>query len=813
MRRLEMVKKSKNIKKGTGVLFACATMLFMSLSVLGADEVTEPTMSKGTGVYDNSFDLTLSADEGTTIYYTLDGSNPINSETRLTYTDAINIHDRSNEANYVSAVDPALFDCAYATYSQGVMGDKYAAPKDSDVDKATVVKAVAFDGEETYSSVVTNTYFVGKITDHIKGIKESAAAAGIPVSIMSISVDYDDLFDYEKGIYVKGKIFDDAFASVPSSEKNNNIIVDATRKLPANYNQKGKEWERAAHIDYLESDGLTTSCILQQDCGIRIQGNYSRSDIQKSFRLYARKDYGAKNFKYKFFADAKDDNGEVLDKYKKLVLRNGGNGSFYGKYRDAYWQTVFKELGCDTLGSRVCVVYLDGEYWGIYILQEDYGDDYAESHHGVNKDNVVTIKGDAEKNACGYEMDDGTLPEGVTDETYYMHEVMNFFETHESCVKKEDYDALAQLVDPDSCMNYFVGEVYANNKWDWPGKNWYIWKTTEGYDGTNVNTDGRWRFVFCDLDFGGWYGTSERSDNTIKNSGLLNRNSENPIVLMFAYFMTNEDFRNRFNERLNGVTGNEIDADGALELAKQYGNIYGPLLEQFYNRYMGNKVSGGSDVKGFLDNEKNIATSIGGFAKYRPYAFSNIVSYINAELKDFVDKDSEEGNKEETSENDNKKDDDKDSDNETVSAPKAGEKVKDKKYIYKVVKTGSADGTVGSVSVVGLNKKTLRTVKIAATVTIGGIKYKVVSVGNNAFKGNKKITKVYIGKNIKTIGKYAFAKCKKIKRIVITSTVLKKVKKNAFKGTKKSMVIKVPKAKKKAYKKLIKKSGCKAKVK
>ena len=53
-------------------------------------------------------------------------------------------------------------------------------------------------------------------------------------------------------------------------------------------------WERQAHIDYLESDGDTTSCKLQQDCGVRIQGNYSRSDLQKGFRLYARKDYGEK---------------------------------------------------------------------------------------------------------------------------------------------------------------------------------------------------------------------------------------------------------------------------------------------------------------------------------------------------------------------------------------------------------------------------------------------------------------------------------------------------------------------------------------
>ena len=46
---------------------------------------------------------------------------------------------------------------------------------------------------------------------HIQGIEESCKAAGIPLAIMSVSMDYNDLFDYEKGIYVRGKVFEDAY--------------------------------------------------------------------------------------------------------------------------------------------------------------------------------------------------------------------------------------------------------------------------------------------------------------------------------------------------------------------------------------------------------------------------------------------------------------------------------------------------------------------------------------------------------------------------------------------------------------------------
>lgn len=137
-----------------------------------------------------------------------------------------------------------------------------------------------------------------------------------------------------------------------------------------------------------------------------------------------------------------------------------------------------------------------------------------------------------------------------------------------------------------------------------------------------------------------------------------------------------------------------------------------------------------------------------------------------------------------------------------------GKTVKDKKYIYKIIKEGSKDGkNIGELEVIGLKKKSLKKIKIAAKVKINGITYKVTSIGANAFKGNKKITKVYIGKNIKTIGKNAFKGDNKLKKIIIKSTKITKIGKNALKKTYKKLVVKVPKSKKKAYKKMLKKAG------
>ncbi len=149
---------------------------------------------------------------------------------------------------------------------------------------------------------------------------------------------------------------------------------------------------------------------------------------------------------------------------------------------------------------------------------------------------------------------------------------------------------------------------------------------------------------------------------------------------------------------------------------------------------------------------------------------------------------------------------------EVTTGPKENEVITDKTYKYKVTKSAKSDGTFGEVSIIGAKKKTVKSVKIAAIVKINGYSYKVTSIGKNAFKKYKKLTSVVIGENIKSIGNNAFNGCKKLKKITIKSKVLKKIAKNSFKGIKSKAKFKVPKIKKKVYKKLIKKSGAKKPV-
>ncbi len=595
------------------------------------------TMSRASGVYPKEFELSMECDGAAAIYYTTDGSNPAESASRMKYENPIAVKDRKNDANYMSAVSPELFDTANVKWNskKKTFQTLLSAPKDDEVDKGTVIKAVAQKADGTYGAVTTNTYFVGSVAEHIEGAKESAAASDVKLAVMSISVDYDDFFDYEKGIYAKGKIFDEALKEYISVFGTKDIR-DRARNIDANYLQKGKKWERKAHIDFFETDGESLDCKLQQDCGIRIQGNYSRSDLLKGFRLYAREEYGKKSFKYPFFHDAADEEGKVIDKYKKIILRNGGNYAFYGtKYNDTFWQKLLKDTACETQNSRACVVYVNGEYWGLYILQQDYDDNYFEVTHGVNKDDVVVYKASEaeEDSAYYYQLDEGKLPEGETKASYYFNDLLAFFESHKDLVNDEDYKEFQKLVDTQSVMDYFAVNVWVNNKWDWPAKNWSMWRTTTAAD--NGYGDGRWRFAFYDMDFGGCggdgevYGNAIRDDN-YNDNGLLGQNPSlpiNPAVQCFILCMSNESFREDFKKELSGLSSNYFEEKKAIAVLDELHDIYHPLFKQFFARYYGK-----ADAEGWTygtDDGYAGYHSLKSFIMQRNIGISDIIEYID----------------------------------------------------------------------------------------------------------------------------------------------------------------------------------------
>ena len=156
------------------------------------EEIKPPTFSHTSGFYPENFTLKLSSDKKTTIYYTVDSSNPKTSNTSKEFKDDILIYDRSLEPNIYSAYGED--DNSPLSISRF---QKYYHPPDYPVEKAMVIRAVAKNENGNYSEVVSETYFVtDKDLNRYKDL-----------TVISLVTDPDNLFSPDTGIYVTGTMF------------------------------------------------------------------------------------------------------------------------------------------------------------------------------------------------------------------------------------------------------------------------------------------------------------------------------------------------------------------------------------------------------------------------------------------------------------------------------------------------------------------------------------------------------------------------------------------------------------------------------
>lgn len=491
--------------------------------------------SKESGMYADAFELTIKADMGDTIYYTLDGSDPLTSETKVKYSAAINVVDRSKDANVLSVIDPT-------TYQMFFNSRDFKVPTNP-VDKCTVIRAVAVNASGEKTASATKTYFVGQSAETYHN-----------VAILSLTTDSGNFFDYETGIYMIGKTFNDWMLANPQEK------VESTS--PTNFNSRGKDWERPVHIDFFETDG---SLALAQDCGVRIQGNYSRADVQKSLRFYADADYGKKKFAYNFLGDRND----KPTTSKSFILRTGANDSFYTKFKDGYLQDLVNDRDVGTLAGRPCILFLDGEYWGLYTLQEDYSDNYFEAEYGVDKDEVVFYKNN--------EFDEGT----DADLPLYQ-ELISFAKTSDLS-EAENYEEISNMLDIDSFIDYMSTEMYIINE-DWPGHNTGLWRT-RNVDESNPYADGRWRYVLYDTEMGvDHYGNKSTKYNIDNMEKMVTREGADPGIL-FQALIKNDEFKQKFVISFMDIANVNFEKEHAISLMEGYKALYYPELPRFFARY------------------------------------------------------------------------------------------------------------------------------------------------------------------------------------------------------------------------------------
>ena len=264
---------------------------------------------------------------------------------------------------------------------------KYSAP--IKISKTTVVRAIVCKNGSVTSRIAAYSYFVNP---------------GTTLPVVSIVTDPDNLWSDETGIYVQGN--------------------------HDNYNQR---WERPATITYINGDkGFT------MDCGLKLHGNGTRVSYEKkSFRVHFKGKYGADTLNYNLF-----NNG--VASFDSLILRAGEDyrySIFRNEMASMFMYRYMPSL--ITQNGQYCSLYLNGEYFGIYYLQERLTEYNAAQHSGVSEDDVIV---EAFNPAPGTEL----------------YELMQFAKNNDLSVQA-NYQYIADRIDMESFTDWLIYEAYVGN--------------------------------------------------------------------------------------------------------------------------------------------------------------------------------------------------------------------------------------------------------------------------------------------------------------------------------------------------------------
>jgi hypothetical protein len=354
----------------------------------------------------------------------------------------------------------------------------------------TVVRARTYSSNpmELPSEIITNTYFINE---------------NIELPVVSLTSDPYNLFDDNYGIYVFG----------PNAD---------TTTIPFFGSNFWQGWERPANIEFFDTEGNQG---FETPSAITIQGNYSKAWPQRGFSVKTKENYNGSTINYPLFPSKPH-----ITKYKSFHIRNAGSDWNTCHMRDRFNQkTVQGKTDLDIMDGRPCVLFINGQYWGVYELREKQDKNYIENNSGVSANKVDFLEFD------------GNIIEGSNEAFLDMANMIG----SSNMADPANYAIAKNLLDIENFADYFITETYVANI-DWLGSytnNIKFWRPND--------PPGKWRYMLWDTDlslgFAEALGTGQPYMNMLQLA--VNPPTSNPHSVMLRGLLDNTEFRHYFVNR------------------------------------------------------------------------------------------------------------------------------------------------------------------------------------------------------------------------------------------------------------------------
>lgn len=319
------------------------------------------------------------------------------------------------------------------------------------ISKNSVIRAAAFRDGYLSGDVATATYL----------FRSDGVNHALPV--VTLVTDPDNLWNSKTGIYATGDQFDPDAASYADT------LQSATyyQAKFATEEQVDTIWEKPAAFSLFDDNGKQ---VFTQNVGIRIAGSFGRGRAQKGFNVIARKEYGKGSMEYPFFEN------RPYKEYKAVVLRAGAQDQNRSKIRDELASGLLEGTDINILyqAYRPTVLYLNGEYWGVYFLKEKRNRFFVAQHENTENNVDLAIGKGFKQRTYGDNSDWVSLYEYATS-----HDLSS----------AEAYAYVSERMDVDSFRDYMIAEIYNGN--------------TDTYNFQYYRLKGgKWKFIFYDFCWG-----------------------------------------------------------------------------------------------------------------------------------------------------------------------------------------------------------------------------------------------------------------------------------------------------------------------
>lgn len=319
------------------------------------------------------------------------------------------------------------------------------------ISKNSVIRAAAFRDGYLSGDVATATYL----------FRSDGVNHALPV--VTLVTDPDNLWNSKTGIYATGDQFDPDAASYADTLKSATYY----QAKFATEEQVDTIWEKPAAFSLFDDNGKQ---VFTQNVGIRIAGSFGRGRAQKGFNVIARKEYGKGSMEYPFFEN------RPYTEYKAVVLRAGAQDQNRSKIRDELASGLLEGTDINILyqAYRPTVLYLNGEYWGVYFMKEKRNRFFVAQHENTENNVDLAIGKGFKQRSYGDNSDWVSLYEYAT--------------THDLS-SAEAYNYVAERMDVDSFRDYMIAEIYNGN--------------TDTYNFQYYRLKGgKWKFIFYDFCWG-----------------------------------------------------------------------------------------------------------------------------------------------------------------------------------------------------------------------------------------------------------------------------------------------------------------------